>query len=108
MSLRRDRKQVRVAAERLRALQAQLVGQTLLLRIGLERGRPFVIVGGGLIAGWLIGNRQRRQSVRALASLASLADAFMRSPIGPLAVSALSGRLRRPARASAGASGAQG
>jgi hypothetical protein len=108
MSLRRNREQVRAAASRLQARQAQLDERTVLLRNRFERYRPIMIVAGGLAVGWLLGKRRLRQSVQGLASLASLAFGFMRSSMGPLAVSALSRRLRNPARGSSVAGDARG
>ncbi|MBX3696243.1 MAG: hypothetical protein R3F08_17655 [Dokdonella sp.] len=107
MSLRRNREQVRAAADRLQLRQAQLDERTLLLRNRMERYRPIMIVAGGLSIGWLLGQRRLRRSVQGLASLASLAFGFMRSSIGPLAVSALSRRLGRPARGSTAAENAR-
>ena len=87
MSLKLDRQHVQRAARRLRVERRQLHRETRWLSDGFERVRPALLVGGGLLAGLLIGRGKLTDATRAVASIAGLGMTLMRSSIGTIVLS---------------------
>ncbi len=87
MSLKKDRQRVQLAAKHLIAQRRQLHRQTQWLAEGLERFRPALLVGGGLIAGLLIGRGKLSDATRSVSAFAGLGMSLMRSSIGTIVLS---------------------
>ncbi len=87
MSQKQDRQRVQSAARRLRVQRRQLHRQTQGLSDGFERFRPALLIGGGLLAGVLIGRGKLTDATRAVASIAGLGMTLMRSSIGTIVLS---------------------
>ena len=87
MSLKQDRQRVQLAARRLISQRRQLHRETQRLSDDFERYRPILIVGGGLIAGLLIGRGKLTDATRAVSSMAALGMSLMRSSLGTLMLS---------------------
>lgn len=84
MSLKEKRQQVRIASAHLIAQRTRLRARTEWLGNKLEQWRPALLVGGGLIAGMLIGRGSFQKATRSVLSAASLGWALMRSSAGTL------------------------
>jgi energy-converting hydrogenase Eha subunit B len=89
MSLSRKRRIADDAAATLTAQRRQLSIRCSGLHGVFDRWRPSILVGGGLVGGYLLGKRQTARLASAAVSLASFGMAVMRTPLGPLAMSAL-------------------
>ena len=95
MSLKHDRERVRIAAAKLLEYRRQLHRQTQWLSDGFERYRPAILIGGGLIAGLLIGRGKLNDVTRSIVSAAGLGWTLMRSSIGTML---LARSFQRPGR----------
>lgn len=84
MSLKSDRQRVALASENLIARRKALHRKTDWLLEGFERWKPTLIVGGGLIAGFLIGRGTLSNATRSAISIASVSMALMRSSLGSM------------------------
>lgn len=83
-TLRRDRQHVRAAALRLIGARRQLHRQTSRLRERFDRYRPALVVGGGFLAGMLLGRNLFAKATRSAFSIASLGIGLMRSSLGSM------------------------
>ena len=86
MKLSRDRMLANAAALRLLAKREQFSGRLQWLRGSVIRWQPAILVGTGLLGGYLVGQRHVTGLARSVVSVASLGFALMRTPLGPLAV----------------------
>lgn len=82
--LRRDRQQVRDAAVRVIDARRQLQQQTSSLRERFDRYRPAILVGGGFLAGLVLGRKQFVHAARSAFTIASLGVGVARSALGSM------------------------
>ena len=108
MSLRKDRMRVAIAAGNLIAQRRKLQGKTEWLLDGFERWRPVIIVGGGFVAGLLIGRGKLSDATRSAVSAASLSMALMRSSLGSMLLTKAFQGIPRPAAQNPPDNGLQG
>ena len=96
MPRRKDLAIVRVAAGELIASRQALRRETTWLRDGFERYRPAILVGGGFVAGMLIGRKQFSSAARSIASTANLSLALLRSSLGSMLIAATVRKVSSP------------
>lgn len=95
MKLSRERFLANLAAARLHTQREQLTGHLQFVRNRFESWRPAIIVGGGLLGGYLLGQRRVTRLASGVASLASVGIALMRTSLVPLAISVFRGTRER-------------
>ena len=81
-NLRRDRQHVRDAAMRAIDARGQLQRHTSGLRELYDRYRPAILVGGGLLAGLVLGRKQFVHAARSAFTIANLGIGVARSSLG--------------------------
>ncbi|MEO7012717.1 MAG: hypothetical protein ABI127_00295 [Dokdonella sp.] len=86
--LSKQREMVRDAALRVIDERRRFSLLTLRLRDGYERYRPGILLGGGFVAGFLLGRKQFAQAVRSVFSGANFGFALMRSSLGSMLIAA--------------------
>lgn len=86
--LRTDRQLVRDAALRVIGERQKFHRHATQLRDGYDRYRPVILLGGGFVAGFLIGRKQFPQAARSVFSMASLGFSLMRSSLGSMLIAA--------------------
>lgn len=91
MRLSRERVLADAAATRVFAQREKVSGHLQTIQHRVMPWRPALIIGSGLIGGYLLGQRQIARLARGATSLASMGIALMRTPIGPLAIAMLRG-----------------
>lgn len=99
MKLSRERANADAAAARLHTQRKQLSDCLQAIQSRIEPWRPSILVGGGLLGGYLLGQRQVARLASGLTSLASAGFALMRTPLGHAAVAMLNGARDRAAPA---------
>lgn len=99
MRLFRDRQLAKIAADNLVRRRGKFRAQTAWLHDGVERHRPALLVGGGLMAGWLLGRLSVPGALRRVGTALSLGIALLRSPLGPLSLAVVFGRKRGQSKA---------
>lgn len=96
MRLLRDRARAQQAAYRLVRRKQRFREQSAWVHDGVERHRPALLVGGGLLAGWLFARLSMGGAARKASSVLSLGTALLRSSLGPLVLATLLGRRQDP------------
>lgn len=91
-NLTRDRQLVRNAAIRLTDERNRFRQQTAIFRVGFDRYRPVILLGGGFVIGLLLGRKQLAQATRSIASIASLSIGLMKSSLGSLLIATTLGK----------------
>ncbi|HMM66477.1 MAG TPA: hypothetical protein PKC03_06010 [Dokdonella sp.] len=94
MRLFRDRRRAQAAANTLILRRHQFREQSAWLHDGVERHQPAILVGGGLLAGWLLGRLSVVGAARRATTAMSLGATLMRSSLGPIVLATLLGRRR--------------
>lgn len=94
MKLIHDRKRAQAAANTLVLRRQQFREQSAWVHDGVERHRPAILVGGGLLAGWLLGRLSVVGAARRATAAMSLGATLMRSSLGPIVMATLLGRRR--------------
>lgn len=96
MSLKDDRQRVRSASVNLIARRQKLKLKTEDLSDRFERWRPTLLVGGGFVAGLLMGRGRLRDVTRSVHSTASFGWSLIRSSAGSMLVARILQSRTRP------------
>jgi hypothetical protein len=91
MNLTRKREAADLAAAILVGQRKQLSSRYAGLMHTFDRYRPAILVGGGFLGGYILGNRKTARLATGVLSLTSLGMSLMRSPLGALALTAVLG-----------------
>lgn len=84
----KDRERVRVAARHLVIERQRFDEVASNFRVGFDRYRPMILIGGGFAVGFVLGRKRFLEATRSVLSIANLGAALMSSSLGSMLVAA--------------------